>query len=53
MKCRNAMKKSLGLLLTLLIGIAGSVPALAAGPVKLSYANFPRDPTFPCVQMEG
>ena len=52
MKCRNAMKKSLGLLLTLLIGIAGSVPALAAGPVKLSYANFPPAPTFPCVQME-
>jgi len=24
----------------------------AAGPVKLSYANFPPAPTFPCVQME-
>jgi TRAP-type C4-dicarboxylate transport system substrate-binding protein len=23
-----------------------------AGPVKLSYANFPPAPTFPCVQME-
>ncbi len=29
------------------------IPALAtAGPVKLSYANFPPAPTFPCVQME-
>jgi TRAP-type C4-dicarboxylate transport system substrate-binding protein len=26
--------------------------ALAEGPVKLSYANFPPAPTFPCVQME-
>ena len=25
---------------------------VAAGPVKLSYANFPPAPTFPCVQME-
>ncbi|MBW1713475.1 MAG: TRAP transporter substrate-binding protein [Deltaproteobacteria bacterium] len=29
------------------------LPSLAAaGPVKLSYANFPPAPTFPCVQME-
>jgi TRAP-type C4-dicarboxylate transport system substrate-binding protein len=29
------------------------LPAVtAAGPVKLSYANFPPAPTFPCVQME-
>jgi len=27
-------------------------PVSAAGPVKLSYANFPPAPTFPCVQME-
>ena len=27
------------------------VPA-AAGPITLSYANFPPAPTFPCVQME-
>jgi TRAP-type C4-dicarboxylate transport system substrate-binding protein len=26
--------------------------AVAAEPVKLSYANFPPAPTFPCVQME-
>jgi TRAP-type C4-dicarboxylate transport system substrate-binding protein len=24
----------------------------SAGPIKLSYANFPPAPTFPCVQME-
>ncbi|MCP4352565.1 MAG: TRAP transporter substrate-binding protein [Desulfobacterales bacterium] len=29
------------------------IPAPAtAGPVKLSYANFPPAPTFPCIQME-
>jgi TRAP-type C4-dicarboxylate transport system substrate-binding protein len=29
------------------------IPAPAvAGPIKLSYANFPPAPTFPCVQME-
>jgi TRAP-type C4-dicarboxylate transport system substrate-binding protein len=32
--------------LTLMTGHA------AAGPMKLSYANFPPAPTFPCVQME-
>ena len=31
----------------------GSCPTAAmAGPVKLSYANFPPPVTFPCVQME-
>lgn len=30
-----------------------TIPAMVkAGPVKLSYANFPPAPTFPCVQME-
>ncbi len=30
-----------------------TIPAsVKAGPVKLSYANFPPAPTFPCVQME-
>ena len=29
------------------------VPApVAAGPIKLKYANFPPAITFPCVQME-
>ena len=26
-------------------------PVAIAGPIKLSYANFPPAPTFPCVQM--
>ena len=29
-----------------------TVPAASAGPIQLSYANFPPAPTFPCVQME-
>lgn len=30
-----------------------TLPGMAtAGPIKLSYANFPPAPTFPCVQME-
>ena len=36
---------------TLLFAALAPVPA-AAEPVKLSYANFPPAPTFPCVQME-
>jgi len=33
--------------------MAGFIPAQAAdNPIKLSYANFPPAPTFPCVQME-
>ncbi|MBW1730791.1 MAG: C4-dicarboxylate ABC transporter substrate-binding protein, partial [Deltaproteobacteria bacterium] len=29
------------------------MPGLSlAGPIKLTYANFPPAPTFPCVQME-
>jgi TRAP-type C4-dicarboxylate transport system substrate-binding protein len=33
--------------------LAALVPVSAtAGPIKLSYANFPPAPTFPCVQME-
>jgi len=35
---------------TLMIGTFGVVPAKAQ--IKLSYANFPPAPTFPCVQME-
>lgn len=37
------------LAMVLLLGL--SVPA-SAGPVKLTYANFPPAVTFPCVQME-
>ncbi len=29
-----------------------TAPAAFAGTIKLSYANFPPAPTFPCVQME-
>ena len=37
---------------TVMVG-AVCMPGMAeAGPVKLSYANFPPAPTFPCVQME-
>jgi TRAP-type C4-dicarboxylate transport system substrate-binding protein len=33
--------------------IGSLLPATSlAGPIKLSYANFPPAPTFPCVQME-
>jgi len=39
-------------LLTVLM-LAAFIPAAsAAEPIKLSYANFPPAPTFPCVQME-
>ncbi|MCP3954590.1 MAG: TRAP transporter substrate-binding protein [Desulfobacterales bacterium] len=31
---------------------AYTAPAVFAGTIKLSYANFPPAPTFPCVQME-
>lgn len=36
---------------TLVFGMGQPVTS-AAGPIKLSYANFPPAPTFPCVQME-
>ncbi len=40
-------------ILTVVLSIAAFMPAeAAAGPIKLSYANFPPAPTFPCVQME-
>lgn len=32
-------------------GFVQPAPAIA-GPIKLTYANFPPAPTFPCVQME-
>jgi len=37
---------------TLMTVVALSGPAAAADPIKLTYANFPPAPTFPCVQME-
>ena len=41
-----------GLLLATMFAITLSPAPVAAGPIKLSYANFPPAPTFPCVQME-
>jgi len=38
-------------LVTILAVGAFPTPALS-GPIKLTYANFPPAPTFPCVQME-
>jgi TRAP-type C4-dicarboxylate transport system substrate-binding protein len=51
------MKQKLGLILvgvfmaTLFFTSLGPVP-VSAQSIKLSYANFPPAPTFPCVQME-
>ena len=41
-----------GLLLATMFAITLNPAPVAAGPIKLSYANFPPAPTFPCVQME-
>jgi hypothetical protein len=51
------MKKQAVLMVTIFfllftVGVAIMPTASTAGPVKLSYANFPPAPTFPCVQME-
>ena len=51
------MKKKLALLCTtfFVVAIVGTllIPTVTmAGSIKLSYANFPPAPTFPCVQME-
>jgi TRAP-type C4-dicarboxylate transport system substrate-binding protein len=51
------MKRNLSLHLIVLamtaLFIGSLLPAASlAGPIKLSYANFPPAPTFPCVQME-
>jgi len=35
-----------------LMGALGVGPAMAEKAIKLTYANFPPAPTFPCVQME-
>lgn len=51
------MRQKLGFALTgaffaLLITTIWMPRPATAGPMKLSYANFPPAPTFPCVQME-
>ncbi|MBW1996548.1 MAG: TRAP transporter substrate-binding protein [Deltaproteobacteria bacterium] len=43
---------SLGVSVILLAAIFGAGAPATAGPIKLTYANFPPAPTFPCVQME-
>ncbi|MEW6376947.1 MAG: TRAP transporter substrate-binding protein [Thermodesulfobacteriota bacterium] len=42
---------SIGLMVGLLLG-SSLFPLPAQAQIKLSYANFPPAPTFPCVQME-
>jgi len=41
-----------GFVLATLFTIAVMPATATAGPIKLTYANFPPAPTFPCVQME-
>lgn len=41
-----------GIFLAALLAITFIPATAAAEPIKLSYANFPPAPTFPCVQME-
>ncbi len=51
------MKRSIAGLIIGMLAVAGCVSvgvisSAEAGPITLSYANFPPAPTFPCVQME-
>jgi TRAP-type C4-dicarboxylate transport system substrate-binding protein len=47
------MRKKIILTMTVLfLAAVFASPAAMAGTIKLSYANFPPAPTFPCVQME-
>ena len=41
-----------GIFLATLFAITWIPAVVTAGPINLSYANFPPAPTFPCVQME-
>jgi TRAP-type C4-dicarboxylate transport system substrate-binding protein len=41
-----------GIVMTAFLAPLWSPAASVAGPMTLSYANFPPAPTFPCVQME-
>jgi TRAP-type C4-dicarboxylate transport system substrate-binding protein len=51
MKQRGNSIMVVGFMVAFLLGVSlGSVPAHAQ--IKLTYANFPPAPTFPCVQME-
>ena len=42
----------LGIFLATVLTVTWMPVSAEAGPIKLSYANFPPAPTFPCVQME-
>ena len=48
------LNRVLPIFLTVLLGtmLAGSRSVAAEATIKLTYANFPPAPTFPCVQME-
>ena len=41
-----------GIFLATLLTITSMPASATAGSIKLTYANFPPAPTFPCVQME-
>ncbi len=49
---RTVMFLLAGLFVASLLCVATSPGTAFAGPTRLSYANFPPAPTFPCVQME-
>jgi len=51
MKRNCLLTLAVSLFVALFIGSLLPVSSMAA-PIKLSYANFPPAPTFPCVQME-
>jgi len=51
MKQKSISMMAVGLIGALLLGVSfWAIPAQAQ--IKLSYANFPPAPTFPCIQME-
>src|SRR3972149_769107 len=51
MRQKTMVLMSLGLLAAFLLGGSFLAPS-AQAQIKLTYANFPPAPTFPCVQME-
>ncbi|MFH1985422.1 MAG: TRAP transporter substrate-binding protein [Pseudomonadota bacterium] len=51
MKLRTVFAPLAITMLTLALALVPAAP-VQAGPITLSYANFPPAPTFPCVQME-
>lgn len=50
MRARTVIPLTMALMFSAII--LAPAPALSAEPIKLTYANFPPAPTFPCVQME-